>query len=227
LSAYGAWQGRYERGELEAGLRRPFEFGHIMLSHLDRPGESSAAFNLIMQSALQPILATLWDGDIAFLLSNCLPRRQIPGLSLNRPVPFHQDAVFIGNPTLILNFWIPLVPCGVTAPGLEVVLDHPREILTPTAGVELLSADYSGIELSYEQVVRRWGEDRLWHPALDRGDVMVFSNMTVHRTYQTADMTEPRISLEMRCGDGKNRQLRAERKDLLHLKVRLDDRVTA
>ncbi len=111
------------------------------------------------------------------------------------------------------------MPCGVTAPGLEVVLDHPGEILTPAAGAELLSTDYSGIELSYDEVVRRWGKDKLWHPALDRGDVMVFSHLTVHRTYQTAAMTQPRISLEMRCGDGKSPRLRAARQDLLDVKV--------
>ena len=55
--------------------------------------------------------------------------------------------------------------------------------------------------------------------ALDRGDVMVFSHLTVHRTYQTADMTQPRISLEMRCGDGRSPRLRAARQDLLDVKV--------
>jgi hypothetical protein len=219
LSAYRIWQTHWERGELDGDSRRHFEFGHIVLSNLDRPGEHGTVFTLIMQSALQQILATLWNGNIAFLSSNCFPRRQVPGPAPNRPVPFHQDAIFLGNPGLILNFWIPLVPCGITAPGLEVVLDHPGEILTPKGGAELLNTDYSGIELSYDEVVRRWGKDKLWHPALDRGDVMVFSHLTVHRTYQTADMTQPRISLEMRCGDGKSPRLRAARQDLLDVKV--------
>jgi hypothetical protein len=48
---------------------------------------------------------------------------------------------------------------------------------------------------------------------------MVFSHLTVHRTYQTAAMTQPRISLEMRCGDGKSPRLRAARQDLLDVKV--------
>jgi hypothetical protein len=207
--AYTGWGGRYARGELNAVERTAFEVGHVSPDDLRRDGESFAVVAFFVRSPLARLLATLWDGNLLFLSDNCVPRRQLSGGGeASRPVPFHQDASFLGNAGLVLNFWIPLVACGRDAPGLEVVLEHPPGIIDRDSDIHEPSlADYSGIDLAEDAVMRRFSADKLWHPEMQPGDVLVFSNLTVHRTYMHAGMTHDRISLEVRCTDGANAEL--------------------
>ncbi len=202
--AYTRWSGRYARGELNAVERTAFEVGHVSPDDLRQETESFAVVAFFVRSPLSRLLATLWDGNLLFLSDNCVPRRQLSGGGeASRPVPFHQDASFLGNAGLVLNFWIPLVACGRDAPGLEVVMEHPQGSIDRDSAVNQPSLpDYSGIDIPDEEVMRRFGADKLWHPEMEPGDVLVFSNLTVHRTYMHAGMSRDRISLEVRCTDG-------------------------
>ena len=208
----------YRRDELNATQRRLFEFGNITQSDLDLPNDQFALIRFALRSGLQPLVSGLWGGRVAFLQKNCIPRRQAPDGKFNSAVPFHQDASFLAMSSLVLNFWIPLVPCGVSAPGLEVVLGNPHRLLRHLPSGACVSRDYREIELAEDSIVSQWGRNKLWHPALEQGDVFVFSNLTVHRTYLTPAMTETRISLELRCGDAANAELRAAHPRLVEVK---------
>lgn len=191
-------------------------FGHIPPEDLDSPGERFSLIRFAASSGLAKVFSTLWDGNVAFLGGNCLPRRQVRGSTIGRAVPFHQDASFLGDYTLILNFWIPLVPCGVIAPGLEVISGtHPGSILQRPNG---RPTEYEHIEIPEDRILTQFGSDSFWHPKLNLGDVFVFSNFTIHRTYETDRMTKPRISFELRCADARDGQLPKHRKDLVVLK---------
>jgi hypothetical protein len=54
------------------------------------------------------------------------------------------------------------------------------------------------IRLDEDAVLAAYGSQSLWHPALGPGDALVFSGTTIHRTYVTPNMTEPRMSIEFR-----------------------------
>ncbi|MBV8652443.1 MAG: phytanoyl-CoA dioxygenase family protein [Alphaproteobacteria bacterium] len=206
----------YRRGELSPAQRTLFEFGHLAQSDLDLPNAPFAVIKLLLRSNLYPLLADLWGGKLAFLRNNCLPRRQSAGAAINPVVPFHQDAAFLATTVPVLNFWIPLVSCGIDAPGLEVVLGNPRALLRDHA--VKASKDYREIEITEADILARYGGDRLWRPVLASGDLLVFSSMTIHRTHVTPAMIRSRISLEVRCGDAGNAELRAARNDLVEVK---------
>ncbi len=214
----------YRRGELNPTQRTLFEFGNVSQGALDRPDDRFSVIRFALKAGLQSLLSDLWGGRIVFLPRHCIPRRQMPRSKINGAVPFHQDASFLETTSLVLNFWIPLVPCGVRAPGLEVVLGNPRELLSSTLHGPI-SKDYREIALSEDRIVSQWGREKLWHPALEQGDVFVFSNLTIHRTYMTPEMTESRISLEVRCSDADNAALRGVQKDLIE--VRFDQTAVA
>jgi hypothetical protein len=208
----------YRRGELTPQQRSLFKFGHIAQSDLDQPDARFTIIKFLLRSNLYPLLSDLWGGKLAFLRRNCVPRRQAPGPTVNELVPFHQDAAFLATTAPVLNFWIPLVSCGIDAPGLEVVLGNPQALLH--SGAVATSKTYGAIEIAEADIVARWGRERLWHPALAQGDVLVFSNMTIHRTYVTPAMTRSRISLEIRCSDANNAELRAARDDLIEVRFK-------
>lgn len=186
----------------EAYDRYLYRFGHIHMQEIDREGEAPGVVRRrIADSALAPVLDAFLGEDVRFVLNNSLLRRQRPG-DVERYVPFHQDAAFMGSDVTVVNCWIPLVPCGVEAPGLEVVVAGGREVLATGGQGGKGGAIYDAIDLSEERVVRAFGIETLWHPAFELGDVLLFTNFTIHRTYVRPEMAENRISIEARAVSG-------------------------
>ncbi len=110
-------------------------------------------------------------------------------------LPFHQDETILRRK--LLNVWIPFSPCGVDAPGLQVVRGSWGRLLdvSPPPGARY-AVDLARIdELA---ILREFRARALWNPALEVGDAMVFSGDTAHRTYAHGGMTRDRMSLELR-----------------------------
>ena len=86
----------------------------------------------------------------------------------------------------VVTCWIALTPCGLDAPGLELVTDRVDRMLSPT-------------QLADGAVELRWPTSRRTQPVLEAGDALVFSGDVLHRTFVSAAMTETRTSIELRC----------------------------
>jgi hypothetical protein len=193
-------------GELsETYMHRLHNYDHILINDLDLTTQDPLTFaKLFATTCLPHIGKGLLGENMALILNFALPRRQRPPIAgdVANPVPFHQDATFTGDFGLILNFWIPLVPCGITSPGLEVVPVPVNEVL-PTTG-EMDGGHqgiYRDIDIAEERIAALYGRENFWHPALNLGDIMILTHKTLHRTYMEPGMTQQRISVEMRCGD--------------------------
>jgi ectoine hydroxylase-related dioxygenase (phytanoyl-CoA dioxygenase family) len=94
--------------------------------------------------------------------------------------PFPPDAVLE-----MITCWIPLTPCGVEAPGLELVTRPPEGLLRPA-------------DLTDERVRERFVPDECWRPVLEPGDALLFRGDILHRTHVTPAMTKDRTSIELR-----------------------------
>ena len=190
------WQNRV--GQLPDSLRQPgmYPAGHIFLSDLN-PGPDQGNFVLknIINPDLLDLISDLTGQSPAFVISNCLPRRQKCSGGPNPPVPFHQDGSFL--PGIYFNFWIPLIQVNVDAPGLEVVITDSEEIIAPGNTVTGNSI-YDRIELPVNVLEEKFGEENFWHPVLEPGDILVLTHRTIHRTYWLDNMNRDRISLEIR-----------------------------
>jgi hypothetical protein len=119
----------------------------------------------------------------------------------------HTDGVIQGTLEYIGCLWAPLHPCGVDAPGLAVVRAN-REKVT-----DYLRRHYPGKEIpgwhspthwgetdafKVETIRAELGEDALWTPAMEPGDVMAFTNWTIHGSHVTPSMKERRSAAIMR-----------------------------
>lgn len=127
-----------------------------------------------------------------------------PVLSLNkstlRRVPldatggWHQDGAFLGEGIRALNIWLALTPCGVDAPGMDVVpryFDHIVETGTEGAWFDWAVGD---------SVVEREAADvGIVRPNFDVGDLLLFDHMFLHRTAVEPDMTKERHAIEAWC----------------------------
>jgi hypothetical protein len=139
-------------------------------------------------------LAHAYLGHEPTVDSNSFVRCMVPGPNVQE-LQFHQDQAVLNRP--LLNIWVPLDPCGVTAPGLEVIRIHCPDLLEPGGDATAL-IPVERVRLDESLVLKRFGRGALWHPALVPGDALIFPGTTVHRSYVTAEMTERRLSVELR-----------------------------
>ncbi len=98
----------------------------------------------------------------------------------HRDTPFPPDALL---PTV--TCWIPLTPCGVEAPGLELLTRRFDGLLAPA-------------DLTEERVRTRFAPKEFWRPAMEPGDVLLFCGDILHRTHVTPAMFNDRTSIELR-----------------------------
>jgi hypothetical protein len=133
------------------------------------------------------------DADASWIRRQYAPARYPPG---HAPHSWHQDgalgfdfsaaAMAAGTkPLRMLTCWIALTPCGVDAPGLELMAGDLQALLPPA---ELVDAD----------VRARHGSAGFWRPSLEPGDALLFGGGVLHRTHVTPAMRHDRTSVELR-----------------------------
>src|SRR5262249_21137923 len=149
--------------------------------------------------------ADLAESDVA----NC---RRIADGELHqlwdKPVEFHIDAAVFYDDRLSINFWTPLVACGSDAPGLQVVpigvaetrayLEHDPIGYPPQWGDFALMHKFRCAKMALPTLDANGLLGRVWAPEFQPGDVLAFTNFTMHSTHYAPTMTRPRLSVEVR-----------------------------
>ena len=153
-----------------------------------------APHNALLISHRILALARAYLGHEPTVEPNSFVRCMVPGPNV-QALPFHQDQAVLRRP--LLNVWAPLDPCGITAPGLEVIRIYCPDLLDSCGDASAL-VPVERVRLDESVVLKRFGHEALWHPALLPGDALVFPGTTIHRSYVTAEMTERRLSVELR-----------------------------
>ena len=155
-----------------------------------------------LSSRVRECCAGALGSRIAIDADQCWVRRQYTprcAPARHRPHSWHQDgalgfafarssdaAITDGALLRMVTCWIALVPCGIDAPGLELVTDRIGRMLLPA-------------QLADGAVDQTWPASRRTRPALDTGDALVFGGDVLHRTHVFAAMTQTRTSIELRC----------------------------
>ena len=141
-------------------------------------------------------------------LDECWVRRQFPAgarTGAHGPHSWHQDGALRHDfavqasrpaaPLSMLTCWLALTPCGIDAPGLELVRCARLPLLRPE-------------ELTPQRIDARFPAAARWRPSLAAGDALVFRGDVLHRTHVDAAMTFERSSLELRFFDADRVPLR-------------------
>jgi hypothetical protein len=135
----------------------------------------------IAASPIGEALHAYFEDGVHTPLPQILLRHYHAGNGYRTVAGFHQDLTGADR-RATLTSWIPLVDCGLEAPGLEWVeapVDGPLSDIGEAA------------------VLSRYG-NRLVHPAFAAGDAVLMRNTVPHRTFVSAAMTQPRYSLDLR-----------------------------
>lgn len=159
--------------------------------------------SFLLNSLAYQVLVQIMDNSLLLNLSQAWVRKQY-ALShyhvLHSPHSWHQDGAlgvrfnplsdrnnyYTSEPlTPLITCWIPLTDCGRDRPGLQLI----RRNLN-----QLLHYDY----LNEDQLRQCFAPDEFWTPQMTLGDMLIFLNGTLHKTYVTESMTQDRISVELR-----------------------------
>jgi len=128
--------------------------------------------------ALLPLLEQRLGPAPQVVTSQCWVRRAQPAHSWHQDGALHHDFKAPAAPLPMWTAWLPLVPCGVDAPGLAWLLPSLPRLLSPAE----LQQPFDAVQ----------------QPPLDAGELLLFDGGLLHRTHVTPAMTQPRTSIELR-----------------------------
>jgi hypothetical protein len=115
-------------------------------------------------------------------------------------LPFHQhphhapDGELSAERTRLIGISIPFAPYDGSRSDLELVPISLNELFPITQTPE---TQFGSFELDRHDVMRRFG-NKLWRPRLQLGDIILFRECTLHRSYVTSDMPNARASVDVR-----------------------------
>lgn len=125
--------------------------------------------------------------------------------ALNNGIAMHTDGIVLGTAEASISLWSPLHPCGVDAPGLSLI-PASRQAVT-----DYLRAKFPGKELPGWSSMTEWNSTGAfdeaslsaafapaWSPALEAGDVIVFTNWTLHGSQVRPEMKAKRSAIVQR-----------------------------
>lgn len=149
-------------------------------------------YQLFMPSLMPTIAGTYFKqfGVRALTLPHvaCHMRYQSPQV-VSMASGLHQDGNFTGSMDTgrSVQFWVPLDPCGVDAPGLEFV----------PVGLNGVLPHGDTINVG-RSVLALFAPEARFHPVFSPGDVAVFTSETLHGTWRKPSMQNERYNLEFR-----------------------------
>jgi hypothetical protein len=198
-AAGAAIEGARARGDIDAGWSPTSSSLRLRaLPGIDARDVHAAIWTPALAAACASVLGT---EALEWHVDECWWRRQYPAQAApphHHPHAWHQDGAlghdFVARPggsgdaaglLPVATCWIALVPCGVDAPGLELVRPSPARVL----GLAELD------DAALRQATPSAAFER---PMLAAGDALVFGGAVVHRTHVGLAMTRVRTSLELR-----------------------------
>jgi hypothetical protein len=154
----------------------------------DSPRMLFELMELVEDTGVAALIEAYFGERPALSANKCTLRRVPTDTNTN----WHQDGAFLGREVRSLNLWLALSPCGVDAPGLDIVPQRFDDIL-PT-GTEGALFDWSVSPQVVEDAAG--GPDAIVSPEFEPGDALLFDHMFVHRTGVRPGMTQERWAIE-------------------------------
>ncbi len=164
----------------------------------------NSLMEIFCSSGCLDVAAKLLKDEIVFFVDHTAYRFHAPGEYASH-ISVHVDADFMGNEATTLNFWVPTVDVGETAPSLSFLRPE-YDIMSYVAARE--EAARGGAQTgTFEDLERIYGaplEKLLTTPVISAGSILVFHQMAVHGTQRLPNGGGYRLSIEFRVGARNN-----------------------
>ena len=172
---------------LPEDVHRSFLRSRGSLWTVDSPRMLFDLFELIDETGLGTLMTELLGERPLLSAIKATLRRMPPDVEVEGR--WHQDGAFLGEQVAAFNCWLALSPCGVDAPGLDVV---PRRLagVVPNDGARY---DWAA---SDDAVAAAADGVPIVRPVFGPGDALLFDHLLLHRTGASPGMTRERHAIE-------------------------------
>jgi hypothetical protein len=175
-------------GQYRVGGRRKWVRASGALWTADSPRMLFDLLEVVDETGIGSLVEA-YLGERPALSANKCTLRRVP---VDTDTNWHQDGAFLGRNVRTLNLWLALSPCGIDAPGLELLPRRLDEILpTGTSGALF---DWSVSPRLVEEVAG--GPEGIVRPTFEPGDALLFDHLFLHRTGVAPGMTSERWAIE-------------------------------
>ncbi|MSO86065.1 MAG: hypothetical protein EXQ71_00920 [Acidimicrobiia bacterium] len=172
---------------LPEDVHRAFLRSRGSLWTVDSPRMLFELFELIDEVGLGPLMTDfLGERPVMSAIKGTL-RRMPPDVDTDGR--WYQDGAFLGEHVAAFNCWLALTPCGVDAPGLDIVPKR-LEGIVPNDGARY---DWAA---SDEAVAAAAADTPILRPEFGAGDALIFDHLLLHRTGASPAMTQERHAIE-------------------------------
>jgi ectoine hydroxylase-related dioxygenase (phytanoyl-CoA dioxygenase family) len=179
------------------------------IGHGDIPPHPLSLFGLRLETFfdfphLEPFLRK-WLIQFEHYNFSLISTSALPGRFAENRIGLHTDGVIQGTQEYVVSFWSPLQPCGRDAPGLAIIPASRRQVvayLRKSLPDKRIPGWHSAEEWNATDTFNPKKLERhfslLVAPELCPGDIVAFTNWTIHGTHVTSAMTGRRSAIVMR-----------------------------
>lgn len=174
-------------GDYRVGGRRRWVRASGALWTVDSPRMLFELLDVVHETGVGSVVEA-YLGERPALSANKCTLRRVP---VDTKTNWHQDGAFLGREVRTLNLWLALSPCGIDAPGLEIVPRRFDDVLD--TGTDGALFDWSVSPAVVEKAAEGVGVLR---PEFAPGDALLFDHLFLHRTGVTPGMSRERWAIE-------------------------------
>ena len=206
---------------LQNGHRTAFDLYHAQVhpENFARIHPGKSLFDVIESKNINKLMNGVFRAKRYYVAGGAHSRRVTPlyesqmqekenNLILQKPIPYHIDAQYYVRENFGINLWIAMDDCGTYSPSMRVAssnIEQTQDYFTDSNRSKIMSSAGSKIVLD-ENRVSMMEQDPFLVPLINEihplkisiGDLLVFTNWTVHSTHHHALMSQDRQSIELR-----------------------------
>lgn len=189
----GHFKGAKERGQINSQVFSMFFEKDAMA--LNRQLAAS-----LTQRPLIDFIASVFGPDPVLHLNNIAVRYR-SGDQAELALPWHQDCFYWDEPDILsgdgpvmLVISVPFTDCGKNRPGIEFIAKPMKNQLPITKNSK---TRFGHLEL-FDRDIPADLADSYWYPELTAGDVFIFDERTIHRSFRGEGLAGDRTSGDLR-----------------------------
>ena len=135
-----------------------------------------------------------------FLMNECAFRYHEPDQYVSH-LSFHLDGEFMGTESTTLNFWVPTVDVGESAPGLTFLRpEYDVRLFVDAFNRNRMGGPTVHTEADLERIYGAPIDSLVTTPVVKAGSVVLFHESTLHSTQKLPKGGDYRLSIEFRIG---------------------------
>lgn len=187
---------------LDTVERRNVNNSHITENVLKKYNPEKSLFD-VFNNKLHNLGNYFFSGNLQKNSGAHTRRVKPPSLSdleyFQAPIQIHIDAMYHDSRAFVLNFWTPLDDCGKDKPTLRTFVSNVNDTFN--------YMKFDGRTLTFNPLIYKQVEEGTapflkdlpnYYFVVNKGDVVVLSNWTLHSGYANENMHFPRWSMELR-----------------------------